>query len=169
VTRHPHHTRRDSTSMTPRNPVIARSACRTRSYAARRPTESPADTPSFGPYCGATARHRRVHRPRMQPYPCLVPSQSLIYPGFPRRQRRRSHREPRESDTHHQETPRNPGSKPAERGPAASPLPANNASNMSGGPGELHPRAPTERSVTVSRHSALLIEVRRTCGPTASA
>jgi hypothetical protein len=26
-----------------------------------------------------------------------------------------------------------------------------------GGPGELHPRAPTERNVTVSRHSALLI------------
>jgi len=27
----------------------------------------------------------------------------------------------------------------------------------SGGPGEFHPRAPTERSVTVSRHSALVI------------
>jgi len=27
----------------------------------------------------------------------------------------------------------------------------------SGGPGESHPRAPTERSVTVSRHSALVI------------
>jgi hypothetical protein len=26
-----------------------------------------------------------------------------------------------------------------------------------GGPGESHPRAPTERNVTVSRHSALLI------------
>ena len=31
----------------------------------------------------------------------------------------------------------------------------------SGGPGDLHPRAPTERSVTVSRHSALLIAIRR--------
>ena len=39
----------------------------------------------------------------------------------------------------------------------------------SGGPGESHPRAPTERSVTVSRHSALLIAIRRTCAPTASA
>jgi transposase len=39
----------------------------------------------------------------------------------------------------------------------------------SGGPGESHPRAPTERSVTVSRHSALLIAARRTCGPISSA
>ncbi len=28
---------------------------------------------------------------------------------------------------------------------------------LSGRPGESHPRAPTERNVTVSRHSALLI------------
>jgi hypothetical protein len=34
---------------------------------------------------------------------------------------------------------------------------------LSGGPGESHPRAPTERSVTVSRHSALLIAFRRRC------
>ena len=40
----------------------------------------------------------------------------------------------------------------------------------SGGPGDSHPRAPTERSVTVSRHSALLIAIRRTrtCAPIAS-
>ncbi len=36
----------------------------------------------------------------------------------------------------------------------------------SGGPGELHPRAPTERNVTVSRHSALLIKPTRNRGPT---
>jgi hypothetical protein len=30
-------------------------------------------------------------------------------------------------------------------------------SRRPGGPGESHPRAPTERNVTVSRHSALLI------------
>ena len=41
--------------------------------------------------------------------------------------------------------------------------------DRSGGPGESHPRAPTERSVTVSRHSALLIESTRTRGPTPSA
>ncbi|TDD31381.1 hypothetical protein E1288_46550, partial [Saccharopolyspora elongata] len=40
--------------------------------------------------------------------------------------------------------------------------------SSSGGPGESHPRAPTERSVTVSRHSALLIAIRRTCAPIAS-
>jgi hypothetical protein len=40
---------------------------------------------------------------------------------------------------------------------------------QSGGPGDSHPRAPTERSVTVSRHSALLIAIRRTCAPIASA
>jgi hypothetical protein len=39
----------------------------------------------------------------------------------------------------------------------------------SGGPGESHPRAPTERSVTVSRHSALLIESVRTRGSKPSA
>jgi len=32
---------------------------------------------------------------------------------------------------------------------------------MTGRPGGSHPRAPTERSVTVSRHSALLISIRR--------
>jgi hypothetical protein len=35
-----------------------------------------------------------------------------------------------------------------------------------GSPGGLHPRAPTERSVTVSRHSALLISIQRRRGPT---
>jgi hypothetical protein len=39
----------------------------------------------------------------------------------------------------------------------------------SGRPGESHPRAPTERNVTVSRHSALLIESTRNCLPTPSA
>ncbi|TDD36244.1 hypothetical protein E1288_42325, partial [Saccharopolyspora elongata] len=48
---------------------------------------------------------------------------------------------------------------------AARPKPTHSSS---GGPGESHPRAPTERSVTVSRHSALLIAIRRTCAPIAS-
>ena len=37
-----------------------------------------------------------------------------------------------------------------------------------GGPGESHPGAPTERSVTVSRHSARLIWLFRTHGPISS-
>ncbi len=38
----------------------------------------------------------------------------------------------------------------------------------SGRPGESHPRAPTERNVTVSRHSALLILSSRMCAPGSS-
>ena len=38
----------------------------------------------------------------------------------------------------------------------------------SGGPGESHPRAPTERNVTVSRHSALLILSSRMCASISS-
>jgi len=38
---------------------------------------------------------------------------------------------------------------------------------LSGGPGESHPRAPTERSVTVSRHSALLTSIQQRRGPSA--
>ena len=50
------------------------------------------------------------------------------------------------------------------------PRPAGARHRESGGPGDSHPRAPTERSVTVSRHSALLIAIRRTrtCAPIAS-
>ena len=44
---------------------------------------------------------------------------------------------------------------------AGQPRPAGAGHRESGGPGDLHPRAPTERSVTVSRHSALLIAIRR--------
>ena len=39
---------------------------------------------------------------------------------------------------------------------------------LSGRPGESHPRAPTERNVTVSRHSALLILSSRTRAPGSS-
>ena len=38
----------------------------------------------------------------------------------------------------------------------------------SGGPGDLHPRAPTERSVTVSRHSALLTAIPLPCASIAN-
>ena len=50
------------------------------------------------------------------------------------------------------------------------PRPAGPRHRESGGPGDSHPRAPTERSVTVSRHSALLIAIRRTrtCAPIAN-
>src|SRR4051794_29559600 len=43
------------------------------------------------------------------------------------------------------------------------------APSGSGSPGESHPRAPTERNVTVSRHSALLIGSIRTRASTPSA
>src|ERR1700758_1527736 len=56
---------------------------------------------------------------------------------------------------------------------AAEPVPAQNSNvgtrigrnrtpgrRWSGRPGELHPRAPTERSVSLSVHSALLIAIR---------
>jgi hypothetical protein len=36
---------------------------------------------------------------------------------------------------------------------------------LPGSPGESHPRAPTERNVTVSRHSALLTQSVRTWAP----
>src|SRR5450755_1937197 len=40
---------------------------------------------------------------------------------------------------------------------------------VSGSPGESHPRAPTERSVTISRHSALTIQSGGTGASTTSA
>jgi hypothetical protein len=42
-------------------------------------------------------------------------------------------------------------------GPALSGTFANLTPSPPGGPGESHPRAPTERNVTVSSHSARLI------------
>jgi hypothetical protein len=68
--------------------------------------------------------------------------------------------------------PKGRKSTPATRHPAAKKTNTKihqQAKRRSGGPGESHPRAPTERSVTVSRHSALLIESTRNRVPTPSA
>ena len=76
-------------------------------------------------------------------------------------------------DQHHQRrgphrrnsTRRGTGRAPGDPRPTTArpgqPRPAGPGHRESGGPGDLHPRAPTERSVTVSRHSALLIAIRR--------
>jgi hypothetical protein len=102
----------------------------------RRPWERPAEPGRLTP---ARVRRGFCHLRAKTSQPATAPKPSRPGPGRPPGSRNR-HRA-----THHDV------GKHATSNTAASTAPG------SGGPGESHPWAPTERSVTVSRHSALLI------------